>query len=146
MKPNKYQLDFAKKLLKYAEKLAEEGEKELLAMLKSMADNQNSLLVEVGRILLDYDILKEHMSLTPGQIKMEFDKLGELINYTFTDESIKEIENTKSFLKYVGNGTWDNSSYLLSLGIDFALKKIESKDLERIINKTIKGKNYSDTC
>ena len=56
MKPNKYQLDFAKKLLKYAEKLAEEGEKELLAMLKSMADNQNSLLVEVGRILLDYDI------------------------------------------------------------------------------------------
>ena len=84
------------------------------------------------------------MSLTPGQIKMEFDKLGELINYTFTDESIKEIENTKSFLKYVGNGTWDNSSYLLSLGIDFALKKIESKDLERIINKTIKGKNYSD--
>lgn len=144
MKPNKYQLDFAKKLLKYAEKLAEEGEKELLAMLKSMADNQNSLLVEVGRILLDYDILNEYMSLTPGQIKMEFDKLGELINYTFTDETIKEIENTKSFLKYVGNGTWDNSSYLLSLGIDFALKKIESKDLERIINKTIKGKNYSD--
>ena len=69
MKPNKYQLDFAKKLLKYAEKLAEEGEKELLAMLKSMADNQNSLLVEVGRILLDYDILNEYMSLTTGQIK-----------------------------------------------------------------------------
>ena len=144
MKPNKYQLDFAKKLLKYAEKLAEEGEKELLAMLKSMADNQNSLLVEVGRILLDYDILNEYMSLTPGQIKMEFDKLGELINYTFTDETIKEIENTKSFLKYVGNGTWDNSSYLLSLGMDFNLKKIKSKDLEKIINKAIKGKNYSD--
>ena len=144
MKPNKYQLDFAKKLLKYAEKLAEEGEKELLAMLKSMADNQNSLLVEVGRILLDYDILKEYMSLTPGQIKMEFDKLGQLINYTFTDETIKEIENTKNFLKYVGNGTWDNSSYLLSLGRDFSLKKIKSKDLEKIINKTIKGKNYSD--
>ena len=144
MKPNKYQLDFAKKLLKYAEKLAEEGEKELLAMLKSMADNQNSLLVEVGRILLDYDILNEYMSLTPGQIKMEFDKLGELINYTFTDETIKEIENTKGFLKYVGNGTWDNSSYLLSLGMDFNLKKIKSKDLEKIINKAIKGKNYSD--
>lgn len=144
MKPNKYQLNFAKKLLKYAEKLAEEGEKELLAMLKSMADNQNSLLVEVGRILLDYDILNEYMSLTPGQIKMEFDKLGELINYTFTDETIKEIENTKSFLKYVGNGTWDNSSYLLSLGIDFNLKKIKSKDLEKIINQAIKGKNYSD--
>lgn len=144
MKPNKYQLEFAKKLLKYAEKLAEEGEKELLAMLKSMADNQNSLLAEVGRILLDYDILNEYMSLTPGQIKMEFDKLGELINYTFTDETIKEIENTKSFLKYVGNGTWDNSSYLLSLGIDFNLKKIKSKDLEKIINKAIKGKKYSD--
>ena len=144
MKPNKYQLDFAKKLLKYAGKLAEEGEKELLAMLKSMADNQNSLLVEVGRILLDYDILNEYMSLTPGQIKMEFDKLGELINYTFTDETIKEIENTKSFLKYVGNGTWDNSSYLLSLGMDFNLKKIKSKDLEKIINQAIKGKNYSD--
>lgn len=144
MKPNKYQLDFAKKLLKYAEKLAKEGEKELLAMLKSMADNQNSLLVEVGRILLDYDILNEYMSLTPGQIKMEFGKLGELINYTFTDETIKEIENTKSFLKYVGNGTWDNSSYLLSLGIDFNLKKIKSKDLEKIINQAIKGKKYSD--
>ena len=144
MKPNQYQLNFAKKLLKYAEKLAEEGEKELLAMLKSMADNQNSLLVEVGRILLDYDILNEYMSLTPGQIKMEFDKLGELINYTFTDETIKEIENTKSFLKYVGNGTWDNSSYLLSLGMNFNLKKIKSKDLEKIINKAIKGKNYSD--
>lgn len=144
MKPNQYQLNFVKKLLKYAEKLAEEGEKELLAMLKSMADNQNSLLVEVGRILLDYDILNEYMSLTPGQIKMEFDKLGELINYTFTDETIKEIENTKSFLKYVGNGTWDNSSYLLSLGMDFNLKKIKSKDLEKIINQAIKGKNYSD--
>ena len=144
MKPNKYQLDFAKKLLKYAEKLAEEGEKELLAMLKSMADNQNSLLVEVGRILLDYNILNEYMNLTPGQIKMEFDKLGELINYTFIDETIKEIENTKNFLKYVGNGTWDNSSYLLSLGIDFTLKKIKSKDLEKIINETIKGKIYSD--
>ena len=144
MKPNKYQLEFAKKLLKYAEKLAEEGEKELLVMLKSMADNQNSLLVEVGRILLDYNILNEYMNLTPGQIKMEFDKLGELINYTFTDETIKEIENTKNFLKYVGNGTWDNSSYLLSLGIDFTLKKIKSKDLEKIINETIKGKIYSD--
>ena len=59
---------------------------------------------------------------------MEFDKLGELINYTFTDESIKEIENTKSFLKYVKVMELGIiASHLLSLGIDFALKKIESK-------------------
>ena len=110
MKPNKYQLDFAKKLLKYAEKLAEEGEKELLAMLKSMADNQNSLLVEVGRILLDYNILNEYMNLTPGQIKMEFDKLGELINYTFIDETIKEM--SEHYVEYLVNAINNNTEEL----------------------------------
>ena len=75
MKPNKYQLDFAKKLLKYAEKLAEEGEKELLAMLKSMADNQSSLLVEVGRILLDYDILNEYEKANAKFLKKQEEAL-----------------------------------------------------------------------
>lgn len=144
MKPNEHQLKFAKKLLKYAEQLKNEGETQLYNMLKSMAQNEKKILVEVGRILLEYDILEQYMKLTPGQIKMEFDKLGELINYTFTEEIKEEINSTDDFLKYVGEGTWDNSSYLLSHGIDFTLKKIRSKQLNEIINKTIQGKKYSD--
>lgn len=144
MKPNKYQLEFAKKLLKYAEQLAKEGDKHLLNMLKSIKMNENSLLIEVGRVLLEYDILEEHMSLSPKQLKYEFDKLGNLINNNFTGEIKDEISNTQDFLKYVGEGTWSNSNYLLSLGVDFNLKKIKSKELNSIINKTIKGKNYSD--
>ena len=38
----------------------------------------------------------------------------------------------------------DVKKHWLSLGIDFNLKKIKSKDLEKIINQAIKGKNYSD--
>lgn len=144
MKPNQHQLKFAKKLLKYAEQLKNEGETELYNMLKSIGENENKILIEIGRILLNYDILEETMKLTPGQIKMEFDNLGELINYTFTEEAREEILNTRGFLDYVGNSTWDNSSYLLSLGVDFTMKKIKSEDLKKIIDKTIKGKNYSD--
>lgn len=144
MKLNKYQEKFIKRVLDHAEKMHNEGNKEIAAMLKTIKENNNSLLIEVGRILLDYDIIEERLKLTPGQIKAEFDKLGNLIKYSVKDEIESEISTTGDFLKYVTASTWDNSSYLLSIGIDFRLKKITSKQMASIINKTIKGKNYSD--
>lgn len=144
MKLNKYQEQFIKRVLDHAEKMHNEGNKEIAAMLKTIKENNNSLLIEVGRILLDYDIIEERLKLTPGQIKAEFDKLGNLIKYSVKDEIESEISTTGDFLKYVTASTWDNSSYLLSIGIDFRLKKITSKQMASIINKTIKGKNYSD--
>lgn len=144
MKLNKYQEKFIKRVLDHAEKMHNEGNKEIAAMLKTIKENNNSLLIEVGRILLDYDIIEERLKLTPGQIKAEFDKLGNLIKYSVKDEIESEISTTGDFLKYVTASTWDNSSYLLSIGIDFRLKKITSKQMAGIINKTIKGKNYSD--
>lgn len=144
MKLNKYQEKFIKRVLDHAEKMHNEGNKEIAAMLKTIKENNNSLLIEVGRILLDYDIIEERLKLTPGQIKAEFDKLGNLIKYSVKDEIESEISKTGDFLKYVTASTWDNSSYLLSIGIDFRLKKITSKQMASIINKTIKGKNYSD--
>lgn len=144
MKFNKYQEKFIKRVLDHAEKMHNEGNKEIAAMLKTIKENNNSLLIEVGRILLDYDIIEERLKLTPGQIKAEFDKLGNLIKYSVKDEIESEISTTGDFLKYVTTSTWDNSSYLLSIGIDFRLKKITSKQMASIINKTIKGKNYSD--
>lgn len=144
MKLNKYQEKFIKRVLDHAEKMHNEGNKEIAAMLKIIKENNNSLLIEVGRILLDYDIIEERLKLTPGQIKAEFDKLGNLIKYSVKDEIESEISTTGDFLKYVTASTWDNSSYLLSIGIDFRLKKITSKQMASIINKTIKGKNYSD--
>ena len=144
MKLNKYQEKFIKRVLDHAGKMHNEGNKEIAAMLKTIKENNNSLLIEVGRILLDYDIIEERLKLTPGQIKAEFDKLGNLIKYSVKDEIESEISTTGDFLKYVTASTWDNSSYLLSIGIDFRLKKITSKQMASIINKTIKGKNYSD--
>ena len=79
MKLNKYQEQFIKRVLDHAEKMHNEGNKEIAAMLKTIKENNNSLLIEVGRILLDYDIIEERLKLTPGQIKAEFDKLGNLI-------------------------------------------------------------------
>ena len=37
-----------------------------------------------------------------------------------------------------------SNSFLLSLGLDFKLNKIKAKDIKRILDATIEGKNYSD--
>lgn len=144
MKLNKYQEKFVKTLLNHAEKLAAEGDKEIASMLRNIKSNNNSLLIEVGRVLLNYNIVEERMDLTPGQIKAEFNKLGELIKYSAKEEIKTEKESIGDLLEYVTSSVWDNSNYLLSIGLSFQLKKISSKQMNRIVNKTIKGKNYSD--
>ena len=63
MKLNKYQEKFIKRVLDHAEKMHNEGNKEIAAMLKIIKENNNSLLIEVGRILLDYDIIEERLKL-----------------------------------------------------------------------------------
>ena len=60
-----------------------------------------------------------------AEIDMERNKIGKL-------------------LKDIGENKYYSNSYILNFGVDFTLKKVNNKILDKIISKKIKGKNYSD--
>ena len=84
------------------------------------------------------------MNLSNEEKKILNEKLGNEINESFKEQNKIEKQEMDSLLKKIAEDKFYMNCFNLALGIDFTLKKIDSKALDRIIKDTVEGKNYSD--
>lgn len=143
-KLTKDQQFFVKNFLKLSSDLHDESEKVLLVILKSQKANAKDLLTLIAEIMLKYNIKDEKLKLTSKEKKQLRQALYEVINKNFREEFSLEDKALTKILKEAGESQYNINNYLLAFGLDFTLNKISNKDLDKILKKTIKGKNYSD--
>lgn len=141
---NKYQKFFRDKSLDFEEHLNNEGDKEVNYMLLEEKKDRENLLIEVAKITITYKVIDTALRLSDTEFKKEYKRLGIIISTIFSGQHKAEYKGIEKLLNEVGNEKYNSSSYLLSLGLDFKLNKLSPKDLNKIINATIEGKNYSD--
>ncbi|EJT6665786.1 hypothetical protein N2W48_003052, partial [Clostridium perfringens] len=142
-KLTKGQQFFVKNFIEFSKELYRQGDKVLLEILELQNNNAEELLNLISKIMLKYNISDSKMQISLNSqvlITKEIDKkINEFMKAEYTNEN---TVLTKA-LNNLAKDKYNINSYLLSLGMDFSIKKISDKDLKRILNKTIDGQNYS---
>ncbi len=117
---------------------------EINKILSTQKKDRDTLLLEIGKIILTYTVVDNILDLSSTEKIKLSKKLNNIISDIFKAQTKDEISKAKNILTTIGLDKYYSNSYTLGLGLDFKLKKITNKALDRIIKKTIKGKNYSD--
>lgn len=117
---------------------------EIDKILSKQKKDRDTLLNEVGKIILTYTIADNILDLSSSEKIKLSKKLNNVIVDIFRTQIKDEISKATDILTVIGLDKYYSNSYILNLGLDFKLKKVTDKTLNRIIKKTIKGKNYCD--
>ncbi|MBS5937753.1 minor capsid protein [Clostridium sp.] len=130
------------------EKLNEElynlSDTEAIKILKLHKDNRDEILNEIAKIMLSYNIKDDSLNIADSEKIKLTKKIQDKVNTIFKNETKEEVKNVTEILKKITLDKYYSNSYVMSLGLDFTLKKVTNKQLNRIINKTVEGKLYSD--
>lgn len=144
MKLSKEQLLFSGLMIKLIEGIYNDGDEEINSLLQHQKENRDNLLQELGKVLLTYKIVDGFMNLTERDLKKEKTSLGKLIRDKFNSEIRNENSTTNKVLNDTVNKSWGANSYLMSIGSNFNIEKLDRKKSEKIISEKIDGKTYSD--
>ncbi|MDS0525467.1 minor capsid protein [Clostridium sp. SHJSY1] len=144
MKISKEQQFFIDKSLYFAKVLYEKGDQELIKLLQAQKISRDRILQEIANIILRYEVADTNLNMPNTSIDKEYKKLGIIIQEILQKEYGAEKGNVQDLLINIGQDKYYSSSYLLGLGAGYELQKVRSKQINKIVNKAIKGKNYSD--
>ena len=144
MKLSKYQVEFINNTIKINEILFNLSDKQIKKLFALHKEQRDKLLQNIASIILEYKVTDEFMELSNKERKILNEKLGNEVNEAFKEQIKLEKEKMDNLLKKIAEDKFYMNCFNLALGIDFTLKKIDSKALDRIVKKTIEGKNYSD--
>lgn len=144
MKLNKNQIEFVNNTIKINEILFNLSDKEIKKLFALHKEQRDKLLQSIASIILEYKVTNEFMDLSDEEKKILNERLGNEVNETFKEQNKIEKQGMDNLLKKIAEDKYLMNCFNLALGIDFTLKKIDSKTLDRIIKDTVKGKNYSD--
>lgn len=141
---NSNQKFFLDNYLMFAKELNKIGDKRLLELLKKQRINRDKLLTEMSKILLDYNIKDNVLDVNNiDKIKI-YSNMSKVIDKLLNNENKLESKELASILLTLGSDKWDINNYLLCLGVDTKIQKVNKDTLLNIINKKIEGKNYSN--
>lgn len=144
MEPNKYQVQFTEANIEINKLLFNVSDMDIKKLMYLQKKDRDKILNQVANIMLKYEIEEDTINLSNTE-KMKINKeITNSIISIFKKQAEIESEDISNLLNNISKDKYYLNSFNLSLGLDFNLKKIDSKTLNRIINKTIKGKNYSD--
>lgn len=135
---------FIKNIEKFAEHLNSIGDKELYNLLKNQKNNLDTLLNEVAKVVLKYKVSNEYLSISTTEQLKVYSNLSKIIDELIEQEKRLEKNALGDLLVSIGNDKYYSNTFLLSLGTKTDIKKVNKTVLNKIINKTINGKNYSD--
>lgn len=138
------QILFTELIIKLTEELYNNAEISMKDSYKEIKKSRDELLNDISNILLSYNIADSAMSLSVGDKDKLYKDLSAKIDKLFSDEGKKEQKLIQQILITAIKDKNGINSYVMALGLDFKHTKISNKDLNKIINKTISGKNYSD--
>lgn len=138
------QVLFTELIIKLTEELYNNAEISMKDSYKEIKKSRDELLNDISNILLSYNIADSAMNLSVGDRDKLYKDLSAKIDKLFSDEGKKEQKLIQQILITAIKDKNGINSYVMALGLDFKHTKISNKDLDKIINKTISGKNYSD--
>lgn len=144
MKLNKNQIEFINNTIKINEILFDLSDREIKKLFALHKEQRDKLLQSIASIILEYKVTSEFMDLSNKEKKILNERLGNEVNETFKEQNKIEKQEMDNLLKKIAEDKFYMNCFNLALGMDFSLKKIDSKTLDRIVKKTIEGKNYSD--
>ena len=101
------------------------------------------ILDKISRVLLTYTVDNSKLVLSVGDRDKLYKDLSAIVDNLCKEEITTEKKLITKVLKESAKDRYGINNYILSLGVDFKLKKIADKELDKIIKATIKGKNYS---
>jgi SPP1 gp7 family putative phage head morphogenesis protein len=129
--------------LEFTKLIYEQCEKNINPIYSLQIKNRNTLLDKIAKILLSYNISDNVLDLTSIEKKKIFSNLSETINSMIKDELKFETRTAREIIKQAILDKFNTNNYIYSLGIDFTLTQLPSKDLDKIINAKIQGENWS---
>lgn len=130
--------------LQLTKELYEINEKCLNDIWNLQNENEEELLRVIANIMLKYNIDNNKMNIKLSEQRQLIKQLDKQINYLMKGEYENENKILTDKLIELAKDKYNINNYLLSFGMNFELKKISDKDLKRILDTKIKGKNYSD--
>ena len=113
------------------------------SIYKNIKRDREVILDRISRVLLTYTIDNSRLVLSVGDRDKLYKDLSAIIDNLCKEEITTEKKLITKTLKKSAKDRYGINNYILSLGVDFKLKKIADKELDKIIKATIKGKNYS---
>lgn len=113
------------------------------SIYKNIKRDREIILDKISRVLLTYTVDNSKLVLSVGDRDKLYKDLSAIIDDLCKEEITTEKKLITKTLKKSAKDRYGINNYILSLGVDFKLKKIADKELDKIIKATIKGKNYS---
>ena len=138
------QLLYTALIIKLTEELYNNADSEMKEAYKEIKNSRDELLNDISNILLTYTITDSVLDINKGDRDKLYKNLSAKIDNMFSKEGKKENKLVQQIMKSTAKDKNGINNYITSIGLDFKHTKISNKDLDKIINKTISGKNYSD--
>ena len=141
---NNYQQLFADIQLALTNEIYEKYSKQIDEVAKIQKKSKQTILDEIAMIILEYTVTNEAMDISIQDKAKLKKQMNELINDVFKDEYKIEKDAITSNLIDVAKDSYYSSCYIYGLGISYTLKPVKQNVLNKIINKKIDGKTYSN--
>ena len=141
---NNYQKLFSDIKLALTNEIYKKYSKQINEIARIQKKSVQTILDEIAKIILEYNVKNEVMDISI-QEKAELKKqMNKLINDIFKGEYESEKDAITSNLNNVAKDSYYSSCYIYELGISYKLKPVKQNVLDKIINKKIDGKTYSN--
>lgn len=141
---NNYQKLFIDIKLALTNEIYEKYSKQINEIAKIQRKSKQTILDEIAKIILEYNVTDAVMDINI-QEKLKLKKqMNNLINDILKGEYESEKDVITSILNNVAEDTYYSSCYIYSIGISYTLKPVKQNILNKIINKKIDGKTYSN--
>ena len=141
---NNYQQLFIDLKIKLTNEIYEKYRKQINEIARMQKKSVFTILDEIAKIILQYNVTDAVMDISISE-KLKLKKqMNKLINDILKGEYESEKDIITSILNNVAEDTYYSSCYIYGLGISYTLKPVKQNILDKIINKKIDGKTYSN--
>lgn len=136
--------EYEKLILEFAKKGYEISGEQANEIYKQQKKDQDSILSLIAKIMLSYTILDSVLKIGENdrnRLKKDFNNKISLI----AKEQYKQEKDTiTNILEGAVTGKYYSTGYVMNLGINFKLQKINDEEIKKIVNKKIDDKIWCD--
>lgn len=141
---NNHQQLFIDLKIKLTNEIYEKYSKQINEIARTQKKSVFTILDEIARIILEYNVKDEVLDISIHEKAKLKKQMNKLINDVFKDEYKIEKDTITSNLINVAKDSYYSSCYIYGLGISYTLIPVKQNVLNKIINKKIDGKTYSN--
>lgn len=141
---NNYQKLFHDIKLELTNEIYKKYSKQINEIARIQKKSVQTILDEIAKIILEYNVKNEVMDISIQEKAKLKKQMNNLINDTLKGEYKSEKDIITSNLNNVAKDSYYSSCYIYELGISYTLKPVKQNVLDKIVNKKIDGKTYSN--